>query len=127
MTVKDDILAHIDSEMAGNDNLYGKLSSRNDELLRLKSYIQSLGIPVSDVAVDPATASLGVGATQQLTAIVYPSDADDKSVTWLSSDESVATVNSSGLVTGVAAGSATITCTSNADNTKKDTCGVTVA
>jgi uncharacterized protein YjdB len=67
----------------------------------------------SSMAVSPATASIAVAGTQQLTATVTYSDAstDDlsASTTWVSSDETVATVDASGLVTGVAAGTATIT------------------
>jgi uncharacterized protein YjdB len=71
--------------------------------------------PVASVAVSPATVSVLPGATTQLTAT--PSDASGKplagrTITWLSSDQSKATVNGSGLVTGVAYGQVTITATS---------------
>jgi uncharacterized protein YjdB len=67
---------------------------------------------VSGVSIDNCpTADLGVGATHQLTATVSPSDATDKSLSWSSSNTSVATVNASGLVTAVAAGTADITVT----------------
>src|SRR5438309_1635827 len=72
-------------------------------------------IPVASVAVAPATASLTVGQTAQLTAT--PKDSagtalTGRTVTWASSNTSMATVSSSGLVKGVAAGTATITATS---------------
>lgn len=60
----------------------------------------------------PATTSLAVGATRQLTGTVLPADATDKSGTWTTSDATKATVSSTGLVTGVATGTATITFTS---------------
>jgi uncharacterized protein YjdB len=71
--------------------------------------------PVASVTVSPATASLQTGQTVQLTAT--PKDASGnplsgRVVTWASSAPAVATVNGSGLVTGVAAGTATITATS---------------
>ncbi|MCM3627147.1 DUF5057 domain-containing protein [Paenibacillus glycanilyticus] len=51
-----------------------------------------------------------VGSTYQLNPVVNPSDATDKSIAWLpSSNSSAATVNSSGLVTAVGVGEATIT------------------
>src|SRR6266508_2568534 len=72
-------------------------------------------VPVASVAVNPPTASILVGQTAQLTAT--PKDASGNTlsgrvVTWGSSNNSIATVNTSGLVTGMVAGSATITATS---------------
>jgi hypothetical protein len=66
------------------------------------------------VTVTPATATIEVDATEQLTASATDaSGAACGTVTWSSGAESVATVSSSGLVTGVAAGEATITATAN--------------
>ncbi|MEN4566128.1 Ig-like domain-containing protein [Pantoea agglomerans] len=73
-------------------------------------------VPATGVTVTPATTSVVVGATRQLTGTVLPADATDKSGTWTTSDASKATVNSTGLVTAVAAGSATITFKSNDGN-----------
>jgi len=69
-------------------------------------------VPATGVTVTPATTSLAVGATRQLTGTVLPADATDKSGTWTTSDATKATVSSTGLVTGVATGTATITFTS---------------
>src|SRR6266550_1955814 len=72
-------------------------------------------VPVASVAVSPATASLQVGQTAQLTATLKDSAGGTltgRPVTWASSNASVATVSSSGLVKGIAAGTATITATS---------------
>jgi uncharacterized protein YjdB len=72
--------------------------------------------PVASVTVTPATVSLAVGATQQATATDKSSSGATTSGTtpsWSSSNTGVATVSSSGLVTGVAAGTATITGTSS--------------
>jgi uncharacterized protein YjdB len=71
-------------------------------------------VPVAALSVNPATASIAVGGTVQLTAI--PTDANGnplsgRFVTWASSDPAVVTVSSSGLASGVAAGSVTITAT----------------
>lgn len=82
-------------------------------------------VPVTSVSVTPTTASIAVAATRQLTASALPSGAS-QSVTWSSSAPSIATVNSSGLVTGVAAGSAVITATSVSDPTKTATSSITV-
>ena len=62
-----------------------------------------------------------------LVATVSPDDATDKSVTWSSSNNKVATVNASGKVTAVGAGSATITAKANGSTSDvKATCAVTV-
>lgn len=80
--------------------------------------IENLGkttgaVPVTGVTVSPATKSLAVGATQQLTPTISPSDASVKSVKYKTSDATKATVSTAGLVTGVAAGTATITVTTD--------------
>ena len=82
-------------------------------------------IHVTGVTLDQNSLSLEEGDTQQLTATVAPSNATDQSVSWSSNNTSVATVSSSGLVTAVSAGSATITVTTT-DGGKTDTCAVTV-
>ena len=81
-------------------------------------------VSVTGVTLDKATDSVGVGSTTTLTETVAPSNATNKSVTWSTSNSSVATV-SSGLVTGVSAGTATITVTT-VDGGYTDTCTVTV-
>ncbi|MBE0583723.1 MAG: Ig-like domain-containing protein [Desulfofustis sp.] len=67
-------------------------------------------VPVTGVTVTPTSGTID-GGTLQLTAVVSPSDASDSSVTWSSSNPSIATVNNRGWVIGHAAGSATITVT----------------
>ena len=81
-------------------------------------------IPPTSITVSPTSATLDVGATRQLTATVLPSNATDKSVKWSSSNNAIATVSASGLVTAVAPGSATIT--AETVNGLKATCAVTV-
>ncbi len=82
-------------------------------------------VAVTGVTVSPTTAEVTVGHTTQLTATVAPENADNKSVTWSSDAESVATVDANGFVTGVSAGTATITVTTE-DGGKTATCTVTV-
>ena len=79
----------------------------------------------SAVSLNKTTASLKKGETLTLSATVSPSDASNKSVVWSSSNTSVATVNSSGKVTAVGNGTATITAKSTTGN-KTATCKVTV-
>lgn len=66
---------------------------------------------VTKITISADVSSVVIGKTLELTAIVKPSNATDKSLTWSSSDTKVATVDSDGVVTGVKAGSATITAT----------------
>ena len=82
--------------------------------------------PVESVTLSKQTASTEEGGTLNLTASVLPADAADKSVTWQSDNTSVAVVDENGKVTGVKAGTATITATSKADATKSASCKVTV-
>lgn len=86
----------------------------------------------SDTKVEAASVSLSEtkviiekGKTKELTATVAPATATDKTVTWNSSNEKVATVDVNGKVKGIAGGTATITVTTV--NGKKATCEVTVA
>ena len=65
-------------------------------------------------------------ATLQLTATVMPEDAGDKSVAWSSGNSKVATVDGSGLVTAVAAGTAIIRATTNDGSNLTAECQVTV-
>lgn len=75
--------------------------------------------------MNKTTLSLEVGGTETLTATVAPSDAEDKSVQFSSSDTAIATVTPvQGKVTAVAAGTSTITVTTV--NGKTATCEVTV-
>ncbi len=88
---------------------------------------QAVTPTINSVTVSPASVTLDPNGTQQLTATVDATPASaDKSVTWSSSNPSAATVSESGLVTAVAQGTATITATSNLDDTKSGTCSVTV-
>jgi len=84
-------------------------------------------VPVASVSVSPASSSLLVGATAQLSAITRDSSNNvvtGRVITWSSSNAAISRVSTSGLVTAVAAGSATITATSE---TKTGTAAITVS
>ena len=81
-------------------------------------------VGVDSITLNKTSDNVLVGAVIQLTATVKPSNASDKSVKWSSSNPTVATVSSNGLVTAKQAGSATITAT--ASNGKKATFSLTV-
>ena len=78
---------------------------------------------VSDVSLNSHTEELAHNDTVRLTASVAPHNATNPTVTWTSSDESVATVSQSGLVTTASAGNAVISATADG---KTDTCAVRV-
>ena len=88
--------------------------------------ITVLPILVENIELNASSASLKVGETKQLTATITPSNATNKTVTWTSSNPSIATVDSYGKVTAKAKGSATITCKANDSSGKQANCAVTV-
>ncbi|MDE5777174.1 MAG: Ig-like domain-containing protein, partial [Lachnospiraceae bacterium] len=73
--------------------------------------VEAKGIKVESITINKTTATLDAGTTLQLTASVSPADADEKysALTWKSSDTKVATVDNTGMVTALKAGTATIT------------------
>ena len=83
-------------------------------------------VPVTGVTITNCVSSLKVGQTGTIVWSVSPNNATDKSVTFTSSDTSVATVSSTGIVTANAVGSATIT-VKTTDGNYTDTCNVTVS
>ncbi|MDR2810839.1 MAG: Ig-like domain-containing protein [Tannerellaceae bacterium] len=82
-------------------------------------------VKVTGVSLDKTSAELETGATLTLTAAVTPANANDKTVSWTSSADAVATVNASGLVTALSAGTATIT-VKTTDGALTATCALTV-
>ncbi len=82
-------------------------------------------VSVSSVSLNKNELSMTKGSNETLTATVLPEDATDKGIIWTSSDESVVTVDTTGKVTAVGAGQATVTATT-ADGGKTAECLVTV-
>lgn len=88
-----------------------------------KVTVKKLVKPISEVVLDKTSATVEEGKTVEIKATVNPSDTtEDKTVTWTSSDETIATVKD-GLVTAVSEGKATITA---AAGTKSASCEITV-
>ena len=83
-------------------------------------------VSVTGVTLNKTSTSIQVGGTETLTATVSPKDAANKKVTWKSSNAAIASVDANGKVTGVKAGEATITVTTE-DGGKTATCKVTVS
>ncbi|MEK3783555.1 family 16 glycosylhydrolase [Paenibacillus sp. FSL R5-0810] len=82
-------------------------------------------VPVTGVTVNPSTAQVKVGQSVQLNANVAPSNATNKQVTWSVASGAIASVSPSGLVTGLAAGTTTVTATT-ADGNKTASSTITV-
>lgn len=80
-------------------------------------------VPVEKVELNKKDLTLNKGANDTLIATITPEDASEKTLTWTSSDESVATVDENGKVTAIGVGTATITVSCNG---KTATCKVTV-
>ena len=78
------------------------------------------------ISLDKTNLTLRIDDSALLTAMVLPEDAGDRSVTWTSSDENVATVNSNGVVTAVGVGEADITAAANDGSGVTATCHITV-
>lgn len=103
----------------------GSSINGNSHYVEVEIYGSKVVHPTS-VSLNKTTMKLSEGTTDTLTAVVTPQDTTDKGVAWSSSDTRVATVSSTGVVTGVTAGTATIT-VSTTDGNLKTTCDVTVA
>lgn len=81
--------------------------------------------PVTGVSLNKNTLTLEAGRSETLSATINPTDATNKNVTWSSNNATIATVNSSGVVSALTAGNVTITVTTE-DGSFTDTCEVTV-
>lgn len=85
--------------------------------------VSKKAVPVTGVTLSKTSLSLNIGKTEILVATVSPDNATNKTVTWTSSNPSVASVDSGGKVTARAEGSATITAKVG---DKTATCAVTI-
>ncbi|MDR2071318.1 MAG: Ig-like domain-containing protein, partial [Treponema sp.] len=81
--------------------------------------------PVTGVRLDKQNLTVAAGAQEGLIAAVEPKEATNQAVTWTSNNESIATVDDQGVVTGKGVGTATITVKTN-DGNKTAQCTVSV-
>ena len=102
------------------------VTATNDSGSDSKAFILTVTQPVTSVTLDKNTLELYTGGSENLTATVAPDNATNKTVTWSSSDNTVATVDNNGNVTAVKAGTATITATAADGSGCSATCTVTV-
>ena len=93
-------------------------------------YVTAQEVSATDFSITPAEDTVYIGSTLQLTPVFTPEDTTIRDVTWTTSDETKATVDADGVVTGVAEGTAVITATykdtTNDNKVWTSTCIVTV-
>ncbi len=111
---------------AGGDVRFNnvRIVDSSDQDVYLGSGASPIGVLPLSVTVMPAEIEINRGATGNLTTSIYPTYATDKSVTWTSADDNIATVDANGVVTAVNIGKTTITATTV--NGKRNTCAVDV-
>lgn len=90
--------------------------------VKVATYVST--IPVQGITME-TSATIAAGSTVQLNPVITPTTATNKNITWTTSNSNVATVNSTGLVTGVSGGTANITAKTE-DGNFTATCQVTV-
>ena len=83
--------------------------------------------PVTGINLNKSSLTMDALGTFQMTASVYPDGANDKRITWSSSDPAIASVDENGLVTALKKGTATITAAAMDGSGVKSTCKVTVS
>ena len=88
--------------------------------------VKSSAIAVTKLTLSESSAEVSIGKTLTLSCTIEPSNATNKELVWSSLDETIATVDAQGVVTGVKAGTVTITVASKSDPSVKATCTVTV-
>lgn len=97
--------------------------------IRPETYDETMFAPVDEVMsleLDYTENRTMLGSQVLLTAIIQPWNVSDDSVTWTSADESIATVDENGMVTGVSLGTTVITATSNLDPSMSASCTLEV-
>ena len=83
------------------------------------------GISVEGISITEENAEIFIGETVQLTANVFPDNAENKNIIWSTSDDNYASVDENGIVSGINRGVVTITATTE-DGGFSDSCEVTV-
>ncbi len=88
--------------------------------------VKSAEIKVTGITITPNKLTINKGESKKLTVSITPENASNTNVTWTSNDPTIATVDATGKVTGIAKGNATIIATTE-DGGKTAFCNVTVA
>ncbi len=112
------------STAAGFDNTYSVTLNAYDDAATDIYHEASHGNVAQRITIDPTSWTMEVGDKKTLTATVWPASTGTGSLSWTSSNNSVATVDANGKVTAVALGTANITASQNGMSA---TCVITVA
>ncbi|MGV8964224.1 MAG: PA14 domain-containing protein [Candidatus Saccharimonadaceae bacterium] len=91
----------------------------------LSPLVSSVSVPVSSISLPPSS-SVNVGSNVLILSTVLPSIASNNFLNWTSSNPAIAKVDNNGFVTGISAGTVTITATSTDGSNKSDNCLITV-
>ena len=116
-----DAVSTMPEDLADVDSAFGVVPDSLSATTKI-----TVSTKVEKIELDKTEGILYVGNSVTVNATVTPDNATDTTVTWSSSDESVATVDETGKITAVATGNATITATSNSDEDVNATYDVTV-
>lgn len=115
----------INAVKAGDATITVKSNDNTKATAKVSVTVEKAVVNVSSVELTPTTATLDIDDTQQLSANVLPSGADNKKVTYASGSDDIATVSATGLVTAIGEGTTDITVTTE-DGAKKATSSITV-
>ena len=129
LNVSDENLSKLDFKISNNKAYVAINPTASKKLLIKSRQLEKLNtgqiVGVSGITLNKTALNLTIGASESLVATISPSNATNKDVEWTSSNTNVATVDTTGKVTGVSSGSATITVKTK-DGSKVATCNVTV-
>lgn len=114
LSVDDDSVARLDGNRIIAVNNGGTKITATCGIVKTSAKV-TIATKVEQITLNKTEGVLTVGNSVTVTATVTPDNATNTTVNWTSSDEKVATVDSNGKVTAVAAGNATITATSESD------------
>ena len=111
------------AKKAGNATVTVKLG---DKSASIKVNVITPTVKVTALELDKKSVVVKMGSTERLNVKVKPENAKNKSVTWKSTNDNIATINNEGTITGISKGKAKITVFSNDDNTVSKSVEVTV-
>lgn len=123
--------ALFDNDTYNNATLYvpygtKQLYQQTREWKKFKNIVEMERSMVTQITLNATNMEITQRQTFQLSAIVSPSDATNKSITWSSSNASIASVDNTGLVSAISVGNAIITCEAQDGSGVKATCNIII-